>query len=95
MKFHVLLLTFTVAISQPAHADLVDYALEIAEERWSPDASLRTGLALTVNGGIPGPTLRFREGDFARIRVTNRLKREETSIHWHGLLLPNKQDGVP
>ena len=95
MKFHVLLLTFTVAISQPAHADLVDYALEIAEERWSPDASLRPGLALTVNGGIPGPTLRFREGDLARIRVTNRLKREETSIHWHGLLLPNQQDGVP
>ncbi|MDH4408888.1 MAG: multicopper oxidase domain-containing protein, partial [Verrucomicrobiales bacterium] len=70
MKFHVLFLTFTVAISQPARAELVDYALEIAEERWSPDASLRPGLALTVNGGIPGPTLRFREGDFARIRVT-------------------------
>jgi len=94
MKFHVLLLIFTVAISL-ARADLVEYNLEITESRWSPDTSLRPVRALAVNGDIPGPTLRFREGDFARIRVTNRLKREETSIHWHGLLLPNQQDGVP
>jgi FtsP/CotA-like multicopper oxidase with cupredoxin domain len=50
---------------------------------------------LTINGGIPGPTLRFQVGDFARIRVHNHLSREETSTHWHGLLLPNAQDGVP
>jgi FtsP/CotA-like multicopper oxidase with cupredoxin domain len=50
---------------------------------------------LTINGGIPGPTLRFREGDFARIRVHNHLKKEDTSTHWHGLLLPNREDGVP
>ncbi|MDH4408464.1 MAG: multicopper oxidase domain-containing protein, partial [Verrucomicrobiales bacterium] len=73
MKNHALLpllFSFVITSSQPARAELVHYALEIAEERWSPDASLRPGLALTVNGGIPGPTLRFREGDFARIRVT-------------------------
>jgi FtsP/CotA-like multicopper oxidase with cupredoxin domain len=51
--------------------------------------------AITVNGGIPGPTIRFRVGDTARIRVHNHLRGETTSIHWHGLLLPNEQDGVP
>ncbi len=78
-----------------AHAAPVEYDLEIAEQRWSPDAELRPVRAMTINGGIPGPTLRFREGDFARIRVHNHLKGEETSIHWHDLLLPNVQDGVP
>lgn len=49
--------------------------------------------AMTINGGIPGPTIRFTEGDVAVIRVHNKLK-TETSLHWHGILLPNKQDGV-
>ncbi|MDT8285829.1 MAG: multicopper oxidase domain-containing protein [Elusimicrobiales bacterium] len=50
--------------------------------------------AMTINGGIPGPVLRFREGDTARIRVRNNMP-VDTSIHWHGLLLPNEMDGVP
>ncbi len=54
----------------------------------------RRAIATTINGSIPGPLLRFREGDTARIHVTNKLK-EDTSIHWHGLLLPNAMDGVP
>jgi len=78
-----------------SHAGEVEYDLDIAEQRWSPDRELRPVRALTVNGSIPGPTLRFREGDVAKIRVHNRLKGEETSVHWHGLLLPNEQDGVP
>jgi FtsP/CotA-like multicopper oxidase with cupredoxin domain len=49
---------------------------------------------MTINGGIPGPTLRFREGDIARIRVHNKMS-VETSIHWHGLLVPPGMDGVP
>ena len=73
----------------------VEYDLEIAETRWSPDSELRSVRALTINGTIPGPTLRFRVGDVAVIRVHNRLKSDETSIHWHGLLVPNAQDGVP
>lgn len=52
------------------------------------------GHALMINGSIPGPLLRFKEGDEAVIRVTNSLK-EDTSIHWHGILLPNPMDGVP
>lgn len=50
--------------------------------------------AMAINGTIPGPTLRFTEGDEAVLSVRNDLK-EETSIHWHGLLVPNDQDGVP
>jgi FtsP/CotA-like multicopper oxidase with cupredoxin domain len=78
-----------------AHAKVVEYDLQVAEARWSPESGMKASRALTLNGGIPGPTLRFREGDTARIRVKNLLKREETSIHWHGLLVPNSQDGVP
>jgi FtsP/CotA-like multicopper oxidase with cupredoxin domain len=51
--------------------------------------------ALAVNGTMPGPVLRFREGEIARIHVRNRLTTEETSTHWHGLLVPNLEDGVP
>ncbi len=54
----------------------------------------KTKRAIAVNGQIPMPTLTFTEGDTALIYVHNRLK-EETSLHWHGLFLPNKMDGVP
>jgi FtsP/CotA-like multicopper oxidase with cupredoxin domain len=50
--------------------------------------------AIAVNGQIPMPTLTFTEGDTAEIYVHNELD-EETSLHWHGLLLPNQYDGVP
>ena len=50
--------------------------------------------AVTINGTVPGPILRFREGEAATLRVTNRLD-EDTSIHWHGILLPSEMDGVP
>ena len=50
--------------------------------------------AMTINGGIPGPNLEFNEGEFAIINVTNKMD-EETSVHWHGLILPNFYDGVP
>ncbi len=51
-------------------------------------------VATTVNGSIPAPTLRWREGDTVTLCVTNRLA-EETSIHWHGMLPPYQMDGVP
>ena len=50
--------------------------------------------AIAVNGQIPMPTLTFTQGDTAEIHVHNRLK-ENTSLHWHGLFLPNRYDGVP
>jgi CopA family copper-resistance protein len=54
----------------------------------------RRRIATAVNNSVPAPTLRFREGDAVTIRVANAL-REPTSIHWHGLRLPNAMDGVP
>ena len=54
----------------------------------------RTGHAVTVNGLLPAPLLRLREGQNVRLSVTNTLD-EDTSIHWHGLLLPFQMDGVP
>ena len=50
--------------------------------------------ATAINGSVPAPTLRFREGDDITLNVTNLLA-EDTSIHWHGLILPSAQDGVP
>ena len=57
----------------------------------------RTRTALTINGSVPGPTLRWREGDTVTIRVTNDFAADgdHTSIHWHGILLPANMDGVP
>ena len=51
--------------------------------------------ALAINGSLPGPLLRWREGDTVTLRVTNRLRRADTSIHWHGIILPAAMDGVP
>ncbi|RYD33816.1 MAG: hypothetical protein EOP86_12460 [Verrucomicrobiaceae bacterium] len=90
MKVLVLLLLSILA----AHGRVVEYDLSISEQRWSPPGH-PAARAITVNGGIPGPTIRFKVGDTARIRVHNKLRKETTSIHWHGLLLPNEQDGVP
>ena len=50
--------------------------------------------AVTINNSLPGPLLRWREGDTVTLRVRNRLA-EDTSIHWHGILLPANMDGVP
>jgi len=54
----------------------------------------KMGVATAVNGQVPAPELRWREGDTVTLRVTNRLK-HATSIHWHGIILPNDMDGVP
>jgi FtsP/CotA-like multicopper oxidase with cupredoxin domain len=58
------------------------------------DITGRARTALTINGTMPGPLLRWKEGDTVTMRVTNALD-EDTSIHWHGLILPANMDGVP
>ena len=58
------------------------------------DFSGRERTAMAINGSIPGPLLRWREGDTVTLRVHNRLP-QDTSIHWHGILLPANMDGVP
>ncbi len=75
-----------------AQAKITEYHLTIKSETVN-----KTGKELekiTVNGSIPGPVLRFDEGDDAVIHVTNRLD-QDSSVHWHGLLLPGVMDGVP
>ncbi len=54
----------------------------------------RTALKPAINGTVPGPTLRLRQGETATITVTNRMD-EPTSVHWHGILLPGAMDGSP
>ncbi len=54
----------------------------------------RERFATAINGSVPAPTLRWREGDTVTLKVTNHLA-EDTSIHWHGMILPSSQDGVP
>ena len=75
-----------------AIAETVSYELTIAQEKVTIEGLSADGM--TINGNIPGPTLRFREGDLARIHVHNRMA-VATSIHWHGLLVPPNMDGVP
>lgn len=53
-----------------------------------------TGKAVTVNGSLPAPLIRLKEGDDITLNVTNTMN-EDTSIHWHGILLPFQMDGVP
>ncbi|MCX6920833.1 MAG: multicopper oxidase domain-containing protein [Verrucomicrobia bacterium] len=74
-------------------AKVVEYKLDISEKDLTPAG--QTVRALAINGGIPGPTLHFKEGDVARITVTNGLADDTTSLHWHGVLVPNLEDGVP
>ena len=69
------------------------YDLEVKKETMNM-AGENIDFALTVNGGIPAPTLRFIEGEVAVINVTNSTN-EETAVHWHGLLVPWNMDGVP
>ncbi|MAN79824.1 MAG: copper oxidase [Magnetovibrio sp.] len=79
-----------MAGAPPAQA--ATYNLEIA--RGAIDVAGRPQDAMTINGGIPGPVLRFTEGEDLTINVTNKMD-VDTSIHWHGLILPYQQDGVP
>lgn len=69
-----------------------EYTLTISEDKMTLGGT--TAKAMTINGNIPGPTLQFNEGDLAIINVINEMN-VETSIHWHGLILPNFYDGVP
>jgi CopA family copper-resistance protein len=68
------------------------YNLSIGEKAVNLTGNDRTGMA--INGTIPGPVLRFKQGELLTINVTNTMD-VDTSIHWHGLILPFKEDGVP
>jgi CopA family copper-resistance protein len=84
------LLAGALSLAAPALAGT--YELSIGET--TLDASGRDIPGLAINGTIPAPTLRFQEGEDLVIHVTNTLD-ETSSIHWHGIILPTDQDGVP
>ena len=69
-----------------------EFDLFIGETPVNITGSPRT--AMTINGSLPGPLLRWREGETVTLRVKNRLD-QDTSIHWHGIILPANMDGVP
>ncbi|MGQ7814352.1 copper resistance system multicopper oxidase [Metapseudomonas furukawaii] len=77
---------------QPTVLSGTEFDLFIGETPVNITGSART--AMTINGTLPGPILRWREGDTVTLRVRNRLS-EDTSIHWHGIILPANMDGVP
>ncbi|MFD1104252.1 copper resistance system multicopper oxidase, partial [Sphingobium olei] len=67
-------------------------ALTVGESHFATGG--RSAHAITINGTLPAPLIRLKEGQTVRLAVTNRLK-EDTSIHWHGLIVPFQMDGVP
>ena len=71
-----------------------DGAIDLVIDRLSFPVSGRVGHAIAINGSVPGPLVRLREGQEAVIRVDNRLD-ELSSIHWHGVVVPADMDGVP
>ncbi|MGE6334907.1 copper resistance system multicopper oxidase [Stenotrophomonas sp. NPDC077659] len=78
-----------------APAVLTDTRIELAIGESLANFTGRTRPAITVNGSLPAPILRWREGQTVDLFVRNTLDRHPTSIHWHGILLPANMDGVP
>ncbi len=83
------------AVTSPGQANVLtgtEFDLYIGELPVNITGTKRTAMA--INGSVPGPILRWREGDTVTLRVRNRLQ-QDTSIHWHGIILPANMDGVP
>lgn len=100
LNFIVLLFVGVLGFSQnpearegnPDNLPEHEYTLTLKEEMVNKAG--KDVMGMTVNGGIPGPILNFKEGEYAIIYVKNEMS-VETSIHWHGMILPNFFDGVP
>jgi len=75
-------------------AELSGAAFDLSIDPIPFNATGRPRMATAINGSVPAPTLRWREGDTLTLNVTNRLA-EDSSIHWHGIYLPSEMDGVP
>jgi FtsP/CotA-like multicopper oxidase with cupredoxin domain len=92
LPYWVFAMTTVAAAPLPAQAETREYSLTIGSRPVSVGGHVTP--KITINGTLPGPTLRFTEGDDAVVHVTNTLK-TDTSIHWHGMIVPGSQDGVP
>ncbi|MDR3040325.1 MAG: multicopper oxidase domain-containing protein [Acinetobacter pittii] len=90
---HVLLIGVGLFSSTWVMAAVKEYDLTIAEQ--TVNITGKPLKRITVNGKFVAPLLEFEEGDDAVIRVHNKLKNQDSSIHWHGLILPGIMDGVP
>lgn len=83
------------ALSDPGRATVLQGTeFDLTLDRRNVNKTGQTSWANAINGGVPGPVLRWREGDVVTLRVTNRLP-EVTGLHWHGIIVPNTMDGVP
>jgi len=71
-----------------------DGPIDLLVEQSAMNVAGKSASPITLNGSMPGPLIRLREGQRARLNVTNALK-TDTSIHWHGIILPENMDGVP
>lgn len=88
-----LVAVFGLLVSPWTLAAIKEYHLNINEQQ--VNVTGKPLKRITVNGKFTAPLLEFEEGDEAVIRVHNQLKNQDTSLHWHGLLLPGLMDGVP
>jgi Putative multicopper oxidases len=79
---------------QPTRRDGTRVEYDITIDRTPFEVAGKRATAITMNGTVPGPLIRLQEGEEVVLRYHNNLE-EETSIHWHGLLIPNQFDGVP
>jgi CopA family copper-resistance protein len=86
--------SWVLAAPQGPVPELTGPNIKLTIDRGHVTIDGKAGHAVLVNGSLPAPTLRLKEGQTVRIAVTNRLD-EPTSIHWHGLLVPPEMDGVP
>jgi CopA family copper-resistance protein len=89
---HAAAVAAAVLVASATTAFAGTYDLTIGETTIDVSGGKKT--ALSINGSVPGPVLRFKEGEDLTLNVTNTLD-VDTSIHWHGLILPYQQDGVP
>ena len=92
LRLAKVILAFGLTLPIMARAETKEYNLVIAKQ----DVNINGTIAkkITINGTIPGPVLRFSEGDEAVINVTNHMD-EDTSVHWHGIITPGNMDGAP
>lgn len=93
MRITTLLAALTLTTAIVGVADARNYDLVIDRQKMEIEPG-RKEWAITLNGSVPGPVLRFTDGEQATIRVTNHLK-ETAAIHWHGLLIKAAEDGAP
>ncbi len=92
MHYLILMIFALLGFTSTSYAKIIEYKLNVNEQKVNISGKEVVGLSL--NNSIPGPTLEATVGDTLRVEVTNNLD-IDTSIHWHGVLVPNNMDGVP